>query len=99
MRFTSRGNDPVRVGVLEQVHHVARRLNNLVRGGRNDVTRNAGRKAAGERRDEAIDDALPEFERPWLIGDLVIRRIDDKAGPGLSVEAVGAMFFYVLRRE
>jgi hypothetical protein len=79
--------------------HIAGRLNNLVCGGRNDVTRNAWRKATGEGRDEPFDDPLPERERPWLIRDLVVRRIDDEAGPGLSVEAVWAMFFYVLRRE
>ena len=81
------------------MHHVAGRLNNLVCGGRNDVTRDAGRKATGERRDEPVDDALPELERPWLIRDLVVGRVDHEAGSRLNAKAVRAMLFDVLRRK
>src|SRR6185369_10184846 len=85
------------VGVLEQMHHVAGRLDDLVCRRCHDVTRDAGWKTAGQRRDESVDDPLSELERPWLIGDLVVRRVDDKARTRLNVEAIRAMLFDVLR--
>jgi hypothetical protein len=58
-----------------------------------------GGRTAGQRRDESLDDPFSEFERPWLIWDLSIGRVEDKAGSWLLVQAVRAMFFDILRRE
>src|SRR4051812_17608971 len=98
MRLVGRRNDAVGVGVLEQMHHVARRLNDLMRSRRHHVAGNAGWETARKRRDEAIGDVPAEFERPWLIWNLPVGRIDDKARPRLNAEA-GRVLFDVLGRK
>src|SRR5207237_10263125 len=99
VRLAAGRNHPVRVRVLEHVQHVAGRLHDLMRAWCNRIARDAGRKTTGERRDEFLRDRLSELERPGLIRDLVVRRIDDQAWPRLHVQAVGAMLLDVLRGE
>src|ERR1041385_347471 len=81
------------------MHHVTGRLHDLMRTRGNDIAGDTRRETAGQRRDESLNDPFSEFERPWLIWDLSIGRVQDKARSGLLVQAVGAMFFDVLRRE
>src|SRR5262245_5012293 len=65
---------------------------------RNDIPRQAWRQAGRQRRDIACDHVLLQRHRPRLIRYLPIRRVEDDARTGLSIEPVGAVLLDVLRR-
>jgi hypothetical protein len=69
------------------MHHVAWRLNNLVRGGGDDIARDTGRETACQRRNETFGDVLAELQRPWLVRNLAVGRIDDEARACLNTKS------------